>query len=38
MNSGLYTFFTICVRFIAPLVMAFILYGQVSEFIKIPIP
>lgn len=36
MSSGLYRFFTICVRFIAPLAMAFILYGQVSDFMSIP--
>ena len=36
MSSGLYTFFNICVRFIAPIAMAFILYGQVSDFMTIP--
>lgn len=36
MGNRLYTFFIICVRFIAPLAMAFILYGQVSGFLTIP--
>ncbi|MCI8914858.1 MAG: sodium-dependent transporter [Lawsonibacter sp.] len=36
MSDGLYTFFNICIRFIAPFAMAFILYGQVSEFMRIP--
>ncbi len=31
-SDGLYTFFTICIRFIAPLGMAFILYGQLMQF------
>ena len=31
-SDGLYTFFTICIRFIAPLGMAFILYGQLVQF------
>ena len=33
MSKGLYTFFTICVRIIAPVAMAFILYGQVNTFL-----
>ena len=36
MSSGLYMFFKICIRFIVPLAMAFILYGQVSDFMAIP--
>lgn len=31
-SDGLYTFFIICIRFIAPLGMAFILYGQLVQF------
>ena len=36
MSGGLYTFFNICIRFVAPIAMAFILYGQVNEFMTIP--
>ncbi len=36
MSDSLYLFFVICVRFIAPIAMAFILYGQVSSFMAIP--
>ena len=37
MNQELYTFFVICVRFITPLAMAFILLGQIKTFLA-PIP
>jgi len=33
LEGGMYTFFTICIRFLAPLGMAFILYGQVMSFL-----
>ena len=36
MSNGLYSFFNICIRFIAPLGMAFILYGQLQSFFTIP--
>ncbi len=36
MNSGLYSFFNFCIKFIVPIAMAFVLYGQVMEFMKIP--
>ena len=36
MSEGLYTFFNICVRFVAPLAMALILYGQVSGVLSLP--
>ena len=32
MSRGMYLFFVICIRVIAPLAMAFILYGQISTF------
>ena len=32
MSKGLYTFFVICIRYIAPVAMAFILYGQIQTF------
>lgn len=32
MSRGLYLFFTICVRVITPIAMAFILYGQIMTF------
>ena len=35
MSSGLYGFFNICIRFIAPLGMAFILYGQLMQFFTV---
>lgn len=34
MSDRLYTFFSICIRFVAPVAMAFILYGQVTSFIS----
>ena len=34
MKDGLYSFFSICIRFVAPVAMAFILYGQVTTFIS----
>ena len=34
MGDGLYSFFSICIRFVAPVAMAFILYGQVTTFIS----
>lgn len=34
MSDGLYTFFNICIRFVAPVAMAFILYGQVTAFLS----
>lgn len=36
MSSGLYGFFNFCIKFIVPIAMAFILYGQVSNFMTIP--
>lgn len=36
MSSGLYGFFNFCIKFIVPIAMAFILYGQVMEFMRIP--
>ena len=36
MSSSLYSFFKVCIRFIAPIAMAFILYGQVRDFMAIP--
>lgn len=33
MGKGLYTFYTICIRFVAPVIMALILYGQVKTFL-----
>lgn len=38
MSSGLYGFFNFCIKYIVPLAMAFILYGQVSSFMTIPTP
>ncbi len=35
-GNGLYSFYTFCIRVIAPLGMAFILYGQLASFFKIP--
>ncbi len=32
MSDGVYTFFVICVRFVAPIAMAFILFGQIQTF------
>ena len=32
MSNGLYTFFNVCIKIIAPLGMAFILYGQLVNF------
>lgn len=34
-GNGLYAFYTFCIRVIAPLGMAFILYGQVTSFFEI---
>lgn len=34
--NWLYQFYTFCIRVVAPLIMAFILYGMVSDFIAIP--
>ncbi len=34
-GNGLYAFYTFCIRVIAPLGMAFILYGQLASFFKI---
>lgn len=34
MSQGLYTFFVICIRIIAPVAMTFILYGQVTTFLS----
>ena len=36
MSNGLYGFFNFCTKFIVPLAMAFILYGQVMKFMEIP--
>ena len=36
MSKGLYSFFLICIRVIAPLGMAFVLYGQLQSFFTIP--
>ncbi|NBI09368.1 sodium-dependent transporter [Colidextribacter sp. OB.20] len=36
MGSGLYAFFNFCIKFIVPIAMAFVLYGQVMEFMRIP--
>ncbi len=36
MGSRLYSFFNFCIKFIVPIAMAFVLYGQVMEFMKIP--
>ena len=33
LDGALYSFFKICIRFLAPLGMAFILYGQVTSFL-----
>ena len=33
MGKRLYTFYTICIRFVAPVIMALILYGQVKTFL-----
>ena len=38
MSGGLYGFFNFCIKFIVPLAMAFVLYGQVMEFMRIPKP
>ena len=35
MNGSLYTFFNVCIKFIAPLGMAFILYGQIVQFFTV---
>jgi len=35
-GKGMYVFYTFCIRVIAPLCMAFILYGQLASFFKIP--
>ena len=35
-GNGLYGFFNFCTKFIVPLAMAFILYGQVMKFMEIP--
>ena len=32
----LYSFFNFCIKFIVPIAMAFVLYGQMMEFMKIP--
>jgi len=34
MSSGLYSFFVVCVRFITPLAMAMILFGQIKTFLS----
>ena len=31
-HGGLYRFYSVCIRFIAPIGMAFILYGQLKDF------
>ena len=36
MGSKLYSFFNFCIKFIVPIAMAFVLYGQMMEFMKIP--
>ena len=36
MSNGMYTFFNFCIKFIVPIAMAFILYGQVMKFMEIP--
>ena len=36
MSKGLYSFFVVCICAIAPLGMAFILYGQLQSFFTIP--
>lgn len=36
MSGGMYSFFNFCIRVIAPLGMAFILYGQLRDFFTIP--
>ena len=33
-SGGLYRFYRICIRFVAPIGMAFILYGQLSAFLS----
>ncbi len=35
MNGSLYAFFNFCIKFIAPLGMAFILYGQIVQFFTV---
>ena len=35
-SNGLYAFFSFCIKFIVPIAMAFVLYGQVMEFMRIP--
>jgi len=32
LDGGLYKFYSFCIRFVAPVGMAFILYGQVASF------
>ena len=36
MSSGLYAFFNFCIKIIAPLGMAFVLYGQLVAFFTLP--
>ena len=35
-NGALYRFYRVCIRFVAPIGMAFILYGQLTSFFAIP--
>ena len=35
MSGGMYSFFKFCIKFIAPLGMAFILYGQLTQFFTV---